>query len=65
MEHGTSTKPSIGLVLRPEIAALSMSGSSLLAAVNALLLKRLRLPTAAEPSKEDALQPQPAPAQRG
>jgi Cu2+-exporting ATPase len=33
-----------GLTLRPEIAALSMSGSSLLVAVNALLLKRLRLP---------------------
>lgn len=37
-------EPSLGLVLRPEIAALSMSGSSLLVAVNALLLKRLRLP---------------------
>ncbi|HOB48282.1 MAG TPA: heavy metal translocating P-type ATPase [Mycobacterium sp.] len=36
-----------GLVLRPEIAALSMSGSSLLVAVNALMLKRLRLPTPA------------------
>jgi Cu2+-exporting ATPase len=35
---------SLGLVLRPEIAALSMSGSSFLVAVNALLLKRLRLP---------------------
>ena len=35
-----------GLVLRPEIAALSMSGSSVLVAVNALLLKGLRLPTA-------------------
>jgi Cu2+-exporting ATPase len=34
----------LGLVLRPEIAALSMSGSSALVAVNALLLKRLRLP---------------------
>jgi Cu2+-exporting ATPase len=34
----------LGLVLRPEIAALSMSGSSLLVAVNALLLKRLPLP---------------------
>jgi Cu2+-exporting ATPase len=34
------------LVLRPEIAALSMSGSSFLVAVNALLLKRLRLPGA-------------------
>ncbi|MCJ0905218.1 cation-translocating P-type ATPase [Rhodococcus sp. ARC_M6] len=37
-------EPSLGLVLRPEIAALSMSGSSLIVAVNALLLKRLRLP---------------------
>lgn len=35
--------PAFGLVLRPEIAALSMSGSSLLVAVNALLLKRTRL----------------------
>jgi Cu2+-exporting ATPase len=34
------------LILRPEIAALSMSGSSFLVAVNALLLKRLRLPSA-------------------
>jgi Cu2+-exporting ATPase len=33
-----------GLVLRPEIAALSMSGSSLIVAVNALLLKRVSLP---------------------
>jgi P-type Cu2+ transporter len=36
--------PTFGLVLRPEIAALTMSGSSLLVAVNALLLKRLSLP---------------------
>ena len=36
--------PAFGLVLRPEIAALAMSGSSVLVAVNALLLKRLRLP---------------------
>jgi len=35
--------PAFGLVLRPEIAALSMSGSSLLVAVNTLLLKRTRL----------------------
>ena len=35
--------PAFGLVLRPEIAALSMSGSSLLVAVNALMLKRTRL----------------------
>src|SRR6266511_4077949 len=37
-------EPAFGLVLRPEIAALSMSGSSLIVAVNALTLKRLRLP---------------------
>lgn len=39
-------EPAFGLVLRPEIAALSMSGSSLLVGVNALFLKRLRMPTA-------------------
>ena len=37
-------EPSLGLVLRPEMAALSMSGSSLIVAVNALMLRRLRLP---------------------
>jgi Cu2+-exporting ATPase len=37
-------EPTFGLVLRPEIAALSMSGSSFLVAMNALLLKRLALP---------------------
>ncbi len=36
----------VGIVLRPEIAAISMSGSSVLVAVNALLLRRLRLPGA-------------------
>ena len=41
-------EPAFGLVLRPEIAALSMSGSSFLVAVNALLLKGLRLPRAAK-----------------
>ena len=41
-------EPAFGLVLRPEIAALSMSGSSFLVAVNALLLKGLRLPDAQE-----------------
>ncbi len=35
--------PSIGLILRPEIAAIAMSGSSLLVAVNALSLKRARI----------------------
>lgn len=38
-------EPSTGLVLRPEIAALTMAGSSLIVAVNALMLKRLRLPS--------------------
>jgi Cu2+-exporting ATPase len=37
-------EPSFGLELRPEIAALSMSGSSFIVAVNALMLKGLRLP---------------------
>jgi P-type Cu2+ transporter len=41
-------EPAFGLVLRPEIAALSMSGSSLIVAVNAIMLKRLRLPSPAE-----------------
>ncbi len=41
-------EPAFGLVLRPEIAALSMSGSSFIVAMNALLLKRLRL---AEPGR--------------
>jgi Cu2+-exporting ATPase len=38
-------QPAFGLMLRPEIAALAMSGSSVLVAVNALLLKRLKVPT--------------------
>jgi Cu2+-exporting ATPase len=41
-------EPAFGLVLRPEIAALSMSGSSVLVAVNAVMLKRLRLPRPAD-----------------
>jgi Cu2+-exporting ATPase len=38
--------PAFGFGLRPEIAALTMSGSSIIVAVNAVLLKRLQLPTA-------------------
>jgi Cu2+-exporting ATPase len=34
----------LGLTLRPEIGAISMSGSSIIVAVNAVSLKRLRLP---------------------
>ncbi|TFB74316.1 cadmium-translocating P-type ATPase [Cryobacterium glaciale] len=40
--------PSLGFMLSPEIAAISMSGSSVIVAVNALLLKRLRLPAASD-----------------
>src|SRR5512133_76366 len=38
-----------GLTLRPEIAAITMAGSSIIVALNALALKRLRLPHAAAP----------------
>jgi P-type Cu2+ transporter len=34
----------LGFTLRPEVAAISMSGSSIIVAVNAISLKRLRLP---------------------
>ncbi|TFV91121.1 heavy metal translocating P-type ATPase [Blastococcus sp. CT_GayMR16] len=55
--------PAFGLVLRPEIAALSMSGSSLIVAVNALLLKRLRLPAPEPETPSGATTPTaPAPA---
>ncbi|MEV6099525.1 heavy metal translocating P-type ATPase [Nocardia sp. NPDC051981] len=37
-------EPAFGFTLRPEIAAMSMSGSSIIVALNALSLKRLRLP---------------------
>ncbi|WP_405140245.1 heavy metal translocating P-type ATPase [Nocardia sp. NBC_01388] len=37
-------EPFLGWTLRPEIAALSMSGSSVIVALNALSLKRLHLP---------------------
>lgn len=36
--------PAFGLMLTPEIAAISMSGSSVIVAVNALMLRWLRLP---------------------
>ncbi|MGW2519605.1 heavy metal translocating P-type ATPase [Streptomyces sp. NPDC001617] len=54
-------EPTLGLVLRPEIAALSMSGSSIIVAVNALALKRLRLPAApAEPAPRTPAGPRTA-----
>ena len=40
----------LGFTLRPEVAAISMSGSSILVALNAVSLKRLRLPQRAEPA---------------
>ncbi len=55
-------EPAFGLMLRPEIAALSMSGSSFLVAVNALLLKRLRLPSQAPAEPQQV--PQAVPAHR-
>ncbi|MGH2953329.1 MAG: heavy metal translocating P-type ATPase [Solirubrobacterales bacterium] len=59
-------EPSLGLELRPEVAALSMSGSSFIVAVNALLLKRLRLREGpSEPAGPPASTPpgaRPAPA---
>jgi Cu2+-exporting ATPase len=56
-------EPAFGLVLRPEIAALSMSGSSFIVAVNALALKRLRLPAwrpgAGQPDRAGQKTPEP------
>ncbi|HLF76675.1 MAG TPA: heavy metal translocating P-type ATPase [Dehalococcoidia bacterium] len=51
--------PLFGLLLRPEIAAISMAGSSLLVALNALMLKRTRLPGIRRMTTEQiaALQP--------
>jgi P-type Cu2+ transporter len=34
----------LGFILRPEVGAISMSASSVIVAVNAVALKRLRLP---------------------
>jgi Cu2+-exporting ATPase len=53
-------EPSLGLVLRPEVAALSMSGSSVIVAVNALMLKGLRLPAQPQPQPRVAGVREPA-----
>ena len=53
-------EPAFGLVLRPEIAALTMSGSSLIVAVNALLLKRLDLPAPPAPGPAAVRAQEPA-----
>jgi Cu2+-exporting ATPase len=41
----------LGFVLRPEVGAISMAGSSIIVALNAVSLKRLRLPGQAEPEQ--------------
>ena len=51
----------LGFVLRPEVAAISMSGSSILVALNALALKRLRLPDFEQPPDAPALPDAPPP----
>jgi Cu2+-exporting ATPase len=53
-------QPAFGLVLRPEVAAIAMAGSSFLVAVNALTLKRLPLPASgAVPGPLSARTPAP------
>ena len=51
----------LGFVLRPEIGAISMSGSSIIVALNAVALKRLRLP---EPREADEAPRRPPPTTR-
>ena len=53
--------PAFGLMLRPEIAALSMSGSTVVVTVNALLLKRLRLPAQQTPAAPQRAAREPEP----
>jgi Cu2+-exporting ATPase len=43
----------LGFVLRPEVAAISMAGSSIIVAVNAVALKRLQLPRAQAATQRD------------
>ena len=56
--------PAFGIMLSPEIAAISMSGSSVIVAVNALLLKRLRLPEQVPGAPEPHRAAQPVPAEQ-
>ena len=52
--------PKFGLILRPEIAALSMSGSSLLVALNALMLRWTSLPGLRRSTPVPSSTPSPA-----
>jgi Cu2+-exporting ATPase len=52
--------PSIGLILRPEIGAIAMSGSSLVVALNALSLKHVKVKELV-PATEEALHKQKLP----
>ena len=58
----------LGFVLRPEVGAISMSASSVIVAVNAIALKRLRLPRArgTDPASEASVAERegPRPARR-
>ena len=54
----------LGFVLRPEVAAISMSGSSVIVALNAVSLKRLPLPRQ-EPAEEADSQSDEEPGVRG
>ena len=42
----------LGVVLRPEVGAISMAGSSVIVALNAVSLKRLRLPRRGAPTSQ-------------
>ena len=49
-----------GLTLSPEIAAITMSGSSVIVALNALSLKRLKLPHSHTAAGDDSAPGTPA-----
>jgi Cu2+-exporting ATPase len=48
-------QPLLGVTLRPEIAAIAMSGSTLIVTVNALMLKRVSVPRPQAAASADAV----------
>jgi Cu2+-exporting ATPase len=48
-------QPLLGVTLRPEIAAIAMSGSTLIVTVNALMLKRISVPRPQAAASADAV----------